>query len=102
MTRLRELAKMVRSKNAGPFELTIDITFSDPEAYRRVRDSGVITRELVSRLYSVDLESVQMFTVDPALSMKVSIPRPVPQGALEDTDIYGGQQYGPLVDIEIP
>ena len=37
MATLGELAKLVRSKNAGPFWLTIDIMFDDADAYRRAR-----------------------------------------------------------------
>ena len=37
--RLYELAKVLRSKNSGPYEITLDILFDDPEKYRRVVDS---------------------------------------------------------------
>ena len=102
LPRLRELAQLIRSKNAGPFLLTIDIMFSDEEAYRRVQESGIISGELISTLYHVDLKSIQITHVDPARAIKVSIPRPVPSGDLADADVFGGQQYGPLVDLEIP
>ena len=102
MAKLRELAKLIRSKNAGPFELTIDIMFSEAETYERVRDAEVISVDLISHLYHVDPKSIQITNVNPALAIKVSIPRPVPSGDLADGDVYGGQQYGPLVDLEIP
>jgi hypothetical protein len=102
VAKLRELARLIRSKNAGPFMLTIDIMFSDAEAYKRARDAGVISKGLVSSLYNIDPKSVQITNVDPALAIKVSIPRPVPSGDLADADVFGGQQYGPLVDLEIP
>jgi len=102
VSKLRELAKLIRSKNAGPFVLTIDIMFSDIEAYKRVRDAGVISEGLVSGLYHVDPKSIQITHVDPALAIKVSFPRSVPSGDLADGDVFGGQQYGPLVDLEIP
>ncbi len=102
MVKLRELAKLIRSKNAGPFELTIDIMFSDTQTYSRVRDAGVISVGLVSNLYHVDPKCIQVTNVNPALAIKVSIPRPVPSGDLADGDVYGGQQYGPLVDVEVP
>ena len=102
MARLRDLARLIRSKNAGPFLLTTDIMFADVTAYEHVRDSGVISAGLVSRLYNVSPELVQITNVDPALAIKVSIPRPVPSGDLADTDVFGGQQYGPLVDLEVP
>ena len=102
VTKLRELARLIRSKNAGPFDLTIDIMFGDHEAYQRVRKSGVISADFISALYHVTPASVQITHVDAALAIKVSIPRPVPSGDLADSDVYGCQQYGPLVDIEVP
>jgi hypothetical protein len=51
MKTLGELARLIRSKNAGPFELTFDVMFADPEVYERVRDSGVLTREVVAAQY---------------------------------------------------
>jgi len=102
VAKLREMAKLIRSKNAGPFILTIDIMFSDTKTYERVRDVGIISTDLVSGLYHVNPQSVQITNVDPALAIKVSIPRPVPSGDLADADVFGGQQYGPLVDLEVP
>ncbi|WP_348538875.1 DUF4387 family protein [Streptomyces atroolivaceus] len=36
-----------------------------------------------------------------ALAVKVSLPRPLVQGELRDTDCYAGQQYAPLMDMEV-
>jgi Domain of unknown function (DUF4387) len=100
--KLWELAKLVRAKNAGPFTLTIDIVFGDPVIYDQVKRSGVISRELIAQMYRVPLDDVQFLEHDRALALKASIPRPVSSGDLEDTDVFGGQQHGPLVDLEIP
>ncbi|GAA4328238.1 DUF4387 domain-containing protein [Pigmentiphaga soli] len=102
MTTLGELARLIRSKNAGPFELTFDIMFAEEENFRRVRDSKVLTRELIAGIYRVPPDDVKFFVVPEALAFKASIPRPRFQGDLLDTDGHGGQQYAPLVDIEIP
>ena len=102
MTKLWEMAKLVRSKNAGPFVLTFDIMFDDPEIYGRVRDSGVLNKKLVARLYKQRQEDVLFFNCDNALAIKFSIPRPIFSGELEDSDVFGGQQYAPLLDIEVP
>lgn len=100
--KLWQLAHLVRAKNAGPFALTFDILFDDRETYERVKSTGVLSKSLFSRLYGVDEESVLFFEHDKALAIKASIPRPVFCGDPEDTDIFGGQQHGPLVDLEIP
>lgn len=102
MPKLWQLAKLVRAKNAGPFTLTFDILFADAETYEQVKQSGVINRALFARLYGVPEEQVLFFEHDRALALKASIPRPAASGDVEDTDVFGGQQHGPLVDLEIP
>jgi len=102
MARLADLAKLIRSKNAGPFQLTFDIMFDGPEKYERVKKAGVINRELISRTYNVPGDQIDIYEYDAAYSFKITIPRPYISGNIDDTDIFGGQQYGPLVNLEIP
>lgn len=102
MEKLGELASLIRSKNAGPFELTFDIMFDDRESFQRVKDSNALSRQVIGDLYQVPLEDVKFFVVPAALAFKASIPRPRFQGDVLDSDGHGGQQYAPLVDIEIP
>ena len=102
MTKLAELARLIRSKNAGPFELTFDIMFEDAATYERVKRSGALTREAIASRYNLPAEKVKFFYCDNALAVKASIPRPAVQGDLYDADGHGGQQYAPLMDIEIP
>ena len=102
MTTLAELARLIRSKNAGPFELTFDIMFDDAATYERVKRSGAVSREAVAVRYGLPAKDVKFFYCDHALAIKASIPRPSTQGDLLDSDGHGGQQYAPLMDIEIP
>ena len=99
---LGEMATLIRSKNAGPFNLTFDIMFEEVENYQKVVTSNVLTKEVFSRLYGTPVEEVLLVHHDAARAIKVSIPRPIFQCALEDGDTYGGQQYGPLVSMEVP
>jgi hypothetical protein len=101
MARLHELASLVRSKNAGPFQLTIDVIFDDEAVYRRVRDSRRINAQMIAELYSVDPGVVRVFDYDAGNAIKVTFPRPVISGTPGDPDVTGGQQYAPLVDLEI-
>ena len=101
MAKLGDLASLIRSKNAGPFVLTFDIMFDEPEVYRRVKRSGALGAEVVARLYDVPVEDVRFFFCNNALAIKASIPRPVVQGDPGDADGHGGQQFAPLIDIEI-
>jgi hypothetical protein len=95
---LLELCSLIRSKNAGPFELTFDFMCRDEETYRRLCGSKILTPELFARLFDTDERDVLFFEHDAALAVKVSIPRPTVQGALEDSDCYGGQQYALVLD----
>jgi hypothetical protein len=101
MPKLVELAKVLRSKNAGPLNLTIDIMFDEEELYNRVLSSGRLNKNLISELYHIDKESVVIINYPVAYSIKVTIPRKVVSGDVGDTDIYGAQQHAPLLDVEI-
>jgi hypothetical protein len=102
MAKLYELASLVRSKNAGPFVITFDILFNDRETYERVKGSGAITQEVVAGLYGLPADDVKFFVCDNALAFKASFRRPVFQGDIGDCDNHAGQQFAPLLDIEIP
>lgn len=102
MATLGELAKLIRSKNAGPFTLTFDVMFGDEATYRRVLAARVLTKRSFAELYRMPEDEVMYFECDAAYAIKVSIPRPYTQGDLDDGDMYGGQQHGPLVDLVVP
>jgi Domain of unknown function (DUF4387) len=102
MAKLRDLAKVCKSKNAGPFEVTIDVMFETREIYDRVVKSGVINEQLFARLYGVDAKNVLYTPYPAALALKGTIPRCVSSGDVGDTDVYGAQQHAPLLDVEIP
>lgn len=98
-----DLAKVIRSKNAGPYELTLDIIFKDQSGYEKTTNSGVINEELIADLYNISKEQVINIVKFPqALAIKATIVRPRPSGAIGETDVYGAQQHAPLLDIKIP
>lgn len=102
MAKLWQVAKLIRSKNSGPFELTFDVIFKDREIYEKVRDARTINARWFARTYRLAPEVVSVIEYDAAAAIKVTIPRPVISGDVDDTDVFGGQQYGPLVDLEVP
>jgi hypothetical protein len=102
VTRLLDLCSLIRSKNAGPFWLTFDFVAKDQATYERLRDSGVLTAPLFAKLYGTDPADVRIVHHDRAQAVKVSFPRPVRQGDLDDSDSYGGQQHAPLIDLAVP
>jgi len=101
MPELWEYTKLIRSKNAGPFELTFDIMFKDQSGMRKVMDGGSITRGTIAKLYRVDVRQVRFFVMPELLALKISIPRKAFSGDVTDTDIYGGQFHGPLVRLQV-
>jgi uncharacterized protein DUF4387 len=102
MAKIRDIAKACKSKNAGPFEVTLDVVFEERAMYERVRATGVLAPELFARLYNVRPEDV-IFTEYPAgNAFKATIPRLVPSGDIGDTDVYGAQQHAPLLEVDIP
>ena len=98
--RLADLASVIRSKNAGPFVLTLDVFFKDREIFQKVRDAGVITKASLAELYRVaedDILEVTFF--EPAEALKISIKRWVTSAAPGDTDVFGAQQHVPLMSL---
>ena len=102
MARLGDIAKACKSKNAGPFELTLDIMFGDAATFERVRATGVITPALIARVYNVAESAVVFTEFPPAYAWKATIERRISSGAVGDTDVYGAQQHAPLLDVQIP
>jgi hypothetical protein len=102
MVKLRDLAKVCKSKNAGPFEVTLDIIFEDRATYERVLATKVLNAALFARLYGVDENDILFTPYEPAFAFKATIPRRISSGDVGDTDVYGAQQHAPMLDVEIP
>lgn len=102
-TRLFDLAKTIRSKNAGVDHITFDVIFPDSAVYDRVRRSGVLSRDAICRTFGIAPDRItDHVAFDPALAIKFTIRRARSSGSPGDADIFGSQQYGPLLDIDIP
>jgi hypothetical protein len=102
-TPLLEIAKVVRSKNSGPFELTLDVMFDSAEAYYRVKSADLLTKALIKRLYRVEEDDIIFLGYfDPALAWKCTIKRPWAQGSVGERDTLGTQQHAPLLSVTIP
>ena len=103
MTRLADLAKTVRSKNAGVNQITFDVIFAERAVYERVKRARVLTRESICKLYRIAPERIADFVeFDPGNAIKFTLYRLRPSGSAGDPDIFGAQQYAPLLDVEVP
>lgn len=95
---LAQLARVVRSKNAGPTWLTLDIFFTDAAAYARAAASPRLHADAVARLYGVPAAEVSRHLLPELAAMKFTLPRPVCAGSPGDGDLYGAQQHAPLLE----
>jgi hypothetical protein len=89
----------VRSKNAGPFWVTMELFMRDAEGYALVADEEFLNEDVVARLYAVDPAEVQFFRLPELDVVEVSFPRPVAQGSLRDRDVHAGQHHVPLASL---
>lgn len=104
MPTLGEMASVIRSKNAGPFQITVDIMFAEERDYRRVLASGAVSAGDVAARYGVEPSQVDIIPFDRVRAIKITIPRrwgSRGSGSARDCDVYGAQQHGPIVDIAI-
>jgi len=102
MTCIGDLALVCKSKNAGPFEITVDAVFADKETFDKVKATGILCPELFARLYKVRPEDVMFTVYDAGYAFKATLPRLIPAGDIGDTDVYGAQQHAPLLAVELP
>lgn len=99
--KLTEVAEVIRSKNAGPYELTFDIIFKEWEDFYKICQAKVINQELIAGLYNIPVEKViNIVEFKPAKAIKATIERPIASGQLGETDVYGAQQHAPLLSLE--
>ena len=100
MQTLREVCKVVRSKNAGPFIFTFDIMFKDAETFRSVQEAGHLDRAAVAKAYGISPNEVLSFDWHAfANAVKFSVRREVASGGVGDSDVYGAQQHAPLLEL---
>jgi hypothetical protein len=102
MTRLVDVASVIRSKNAGPYELTLDIIFKDRFWYEQALREDLINPVLIARLYNVpESDVLGIVAFEPAHAIKATIRRPMVSGAIGETDVYGAQQHAPLLTLTL-
>lgn len=103
MKRLVDVAAIIRSKNSGPFELTLDVMFTDQENYNKFVAGKYLNAKKVAELYKItEKEVVDIVEFPKAKAVKATICRPLASGALGERDVYGAQQHVPLMMMELP
>jgi hypothetical protein len=87
MTVVGDVVDKVRSKNAGPFWLTIDIFCGSKAAFDRVV-TGLETHA-VAHVLKAETAALKRFDIADLRVVKFSLPRPAIQGAQGDRDMHG-------------
>lgn len=101
-TKLVDCTDVIRSKNAGPYELTLDIIFSDFDTYERVSAAKAISPAMIATLYGMSQDAaMDIIYFHPAKAVKITMKRPFCSGNIGETDVYGAQQHAPLLDAWI-
>jgi hypothetical protein len=107
-TTLGALASVLRSKNSGPFELTIDIMFKTEDQYRLIKEAGFLTAANFAKLYEIEEEDIVWSGFyDQALAWKGTIPRLFRakvqgNGGFMENDVHGSQKYSRFFDMALP
>lgn len=99
--KLADIARVIRSKNAGPTTLTLDLLFNDADGYERACAAPGLKRDAIAARYGVPAERVEVMSYPAALAIKISLDRRVVAGDPGDRDVYGAQQHTPLLEIEL-
>lgn len=100
---LGDVAHVLRSKIAGPYEITLDVMFPDAQTYEKVKDTGLLTGKKVADLYGIpEQDIIAALWWKPALAFKATIPRYRPSAGFEETDTHGSQQHAPLLFLHLP
>jgi len=99
--KLIDIAKVIRSKNSGPYEITFDIILKDKETFEMVVKHKLINAKLIASLYKIKEEDIiNIIEFTPANAIKATIIRPMASGDIRETDVYGAQQHAPLLGLE--
>jgi hypothetical protein len=101
MPKVSDVCRHVRSKNAGPFWITLDLSFRDLAAFNAYAEAPALQADAVGALYGVDACLIKRFPIADLRVLKISYPRRRPQGGSLERDMHGGQQYVRLLDAEL-
>ena len=99
--KLEDLARVIRSKNAGPRLLTLDIISASSTDFERLRASRALDGAVIARLYGVAAADVRVTEYPVAHAVKITLPRAFMAGSVGDRDVYGAQQHARLLDLEV-
>lgn len=99
MPMLRDLVRKIAAKNAGPFQVTVDVFCGTPEIYARV--APALQDRAVAELFGVSPQLLRRFDIPDLHVVKFSMPRHVVQGSRSDRDMHGAQFASLLEELSV-
>ena len=89
MSTLGKKVKKIRSKNAGPFWITVDIFCGREEVYNEVCLN--LNNSKIANLLMINIKDLKRFEIENLNVIKLSFPRNIIQGNIYDRDMHGAQ-----------
>jgi len=102
MPTVEQVCHHVRSKNAGPFWVTVDFFFDGQDNFERYHAHPALGPAAFAAAYGVDAAEVRHYPVPSLHVLKVSYPRSSVQGGVVERDMHSGQQYVRLLGLALP
>jgi hypothetical protein len=101
MAKLREVCRHIRSKNAGPFWVTLDLFFDGTASYQKYKNNPALGAASIASFYGTDPGQIKRFAIDSLNTVKISFVRVTAQGGVVERDMHSGQQYVRLLNLEM-
>ena len=105
---LSDIATVVRSKNAGPYDITVDILFDSQAVYQLVKASDILTSDVISRLYNIPVsEVIWAGFYDAALALQGYVSsrkrngKMVAAGGFMENDVHASQHHVELLTLGV-
>ena len=99
MPLLGEKVEKIRSKNAGPFWITIDIFCGSKVIFDEVRVK--LDNVRITNLFQVNEQTLKRFEIESLNVIKFSFPRQIIQGDILDRDMHGAQLAVLLSEMDL-
>ena len=100
---LIDMARVIRSKNAGVNKLTYDIFFNTMQDYEAALRSGIFADRQIARILGIRRkEIIGTYKIDDCYAVKISVHRKLLSGSRDDRDVYGAQQHMKLMRLQVP
>ena len=99
MPLLGKKVKKIRSKNAGPFWITIDIFCGSKVIFDEVRVK--LDNVRITNLFQINRQTLKRFEIESLNVIKFSFPRQIIQGDILDRDMHGAQLAVLLSEMDL-